>query len=147
MIRRPPRSTRTDTLFPYTTLFRSRPGDHAEEGGAEDRDFGRAAGEAAGDEGGAIEEKLAEPDARRKDAEEDEVEDVGRHDAQRDAVDPLRGEVEVVDKLGDRCARVDENAGHGGAEDRVDHEQDGENGRASGRERVCEYGSISGGAE
>src|SRR3546814_4728438 len=35
MIRRPPRSTRTDTLFPYTTLFRSlrprpvRPGDPA----------------------------------------------------------------------------------------------------------------------
>src|SRR3546814_2889665 len=26
MIRRPPRSTRTDTLFPYTTLFRSRSG-------------------------------------------------------------------------------------------------------------------------
>src|SRR3546814_8086231 len=25
MIRLPPRSTRTDTLFPYTTLFRSRP--------------------------------------------------------------------------------------------------------------------------
>src|SRR3546814_2039057 len=24
MIRRPPRSTRTDTLFPYTTLFRSK---------------------------------------------------------------------------------------------------------------------------
>src|SRR3546814_5419085 len=27
MIRRPPRSTRTDTLFPYTTLFRSQ-GEH-----------------------------------------------------------------------------------------------------------------------
>src|SRR3546814_10205480 len=27
MIRRPPRSTRTDTLFPYTTLFRSLPTD------------------------------------------------------------------------------------------------------------------------
>src|SRR3546814_13596402 len=27
MIRRPPRSTRTDTLFPYTTLFRSGGGD------------------------------------------------------------------------------------------------------------------------
>src|SRR3546814_9874069 len=27
MIRRPPRSTRTDTLFPYTTLFRSLQGD------------------------------------------------------------------------------------------------------------------------
>src|SRR3546814_2684626 len=26
MIRRPPRSTRTDTLFPYTTLFRSHSG-------------------------------------------------------------------------------------------------------------------------
>src|SRR3546814_3178022 len=26
MIRRPPRSTRTDTLFPYTTLFRSATG-------------------------------------------------------------------------------------------------------------------------
>src|SRR3546814_10728698 len=30
MIRRPPRSTRTDTLCPYTTLFRS---DHAPRGG------------------------------------------------------------------------------------------------------------------
>src|SRR3546814_434822 len=28
MIRRPPRSTRTDTLFPYTTLFRSDPQRH-----------------------------------------------------------------------------------------------------------------------
>src|SRR3546814_6145714 len=28
MIRRPPRSTRTDTLFPYTTLFRSLHGAH-----------------------------------------------------------------------------------------------------------------------
>src|SRR3546814_15860877 len=27
MLRRPPRSTRTDTLFPYTTLFRSTLGD------------------------------------------------------------------------------------------------------------------------
>src|SRR3546814_9165418 len=32
MIRRPPRSTRTDTLFPYTTLFRS-PDLHAEDAG------------------------------------------------------------------------------------------------------------------
>src|SRR3546814_10636941 len=35
MIRRPPRSTRTDTLFPYTTLFRSpRRGADREEGRA-----------------------------------------------------------------------------------------------------------------
>src|SRR3546814_11828904 len=33
MIRRPPRSTRTDTLFPYTTLFRSdQHGTEAKEG-------------------------------------------------------------------------------------------------------------------
>src|SRR3546814_4935366 len=31
MIRRPPRSTRTDTLFPYTTLFRSRAQDLSKE--------------------------------------------------------------------------------------------------------------------
>src|SRR3546814_11707039 len=28
MIRRPPKSTRTDSLFPYTTLFRSMVGQH-----------------------------------------------------------------------------------------------------------------------
>src|SRR3546814_9851400 len=32
MIRRPPRTTRTDTLFPYTTLFRSKPGNAMELG-------------------------------------------------------------------------------------------------------------------
>src|SRR3546814_15874356 len=31
MIRRPPRSTRTDTLFPYTTLFRSGGADLADD--------------------------------------------------------------------------------------------------------------------
>src|SRR3546814_17683237 len=40
MIRRPPRSTRTDTLFPYTTLFRSQ-GQHGRDprrlGGAQPR--------------------------------------------------------------------------------------------------------------
>src|SRR3546814_6604999 len=41
MIRRPPRSTRTDTLFPYTTLFRSR-----RAGG--DRRAGRLSGGAGG---------------------------------------------------------------------------------------------------
>src|SRR3546814_19027830 len=38
MIRRPPRSTRTDTLFPYTTLFRSQRGGHVH--GVADRDAG-----------------------------------------------------------------------------------------------------------
>src|SRR3546814_1838641 len=42
MIRRPPRSTRTDTLFPYTTLFRSDP--HAPEPGAEPDQSGPQSG-------------------------------------------------------------------------------------------------------
>src|SRR3546814_7357074 len=45
MIRRPPRSTRTDTLFPYTTLVRSLgPGDLLgirREGGVDDGDLRR----------------------------------------------------------------------------------------------------------
>src|SRR3546814_8097672 len=41
MIRRPPRSTRTDTLFPYTTLFRSRVDGR---GGVEERQGTRPAG-------------------------------------------------------------------------------------------------------
>src|SRR3546814_3029893 len=61
MIRRPPRSTRTDTLFPYTTLFRSGQGIRREhriavpahrrqqrvggrEGGGEDGDHGQPPG-------------------------------------------------------------------------------------------------------
>src|SRR3546814_9134766 len=48
MIRRPPRSTRTDTLFPYTTLFRSLRPDAAGSGmglarGAADRPRGQSA--------------------------------------------------------------------------------------------------------
>src|SRR3546814_14811472 len=35
MIRRPPRSTRTDTLFPYTTLFRSLVHDYTRKQGVE----------------------------------------------------------------------------------------------------------------
>src|SRR3546814_14452204 len=35
MIRRPPTSTRTDTLFPYTTLFRSGVGEVGLEAGAQ----------------------------------------------------------------------------------------------------------------
>src|SRR3546814_14200487 len=52
MIRRPPRSTRTDTLFPYTTLFRSlghRIGDGDIMGMEAAREHGLApAGDAAG---------------------------------------------------------------------------------------------------
>src|SRR3546814_5928886 len=45
MIRRPPRSTRTDTLFPYTTRFRSQGGLVAR---AANRQLGKSDREAAG---------------------------------------------------------------------------------------------------
>src|SRR3546814_2481741 len=44
MIRRPPRSTRTDTLFPYTTLFRSAAAQGSECAPARDRRLRRRAG-------------------------------------------------------------------------------------------------------
>src|SRR3546814_7012787 len=45
MIRRPPRSTRTDTLFPYTTLFRS----HRLEAQSELSDLSRREASATGE--------------------------------------------------------------------------------------------------
>src|SRR3546814_8371693 len=53
MIRRPPRSTRTDTLFPYTTLFRSRQPEQDVVGPRIDDpgDLVEADGEAAGEAG------------------------------------------------------------------------------------------------
>src|SRR3546814_13655339 len=53
MIRRPPRSTRTDTLFPYTTLFRSYPQD-----GAENIDFALPAEQ--GDDAAGVERRGVE---------------------------------------------------------------------------------------
>src|SRR3546814_20899316 len=44
MIRRPPRSTRTDTLFPYTTLFRSLFAAHQDERGGALVEAGRVSG-------------------------------------------------------------------------------------------------------
>src|SRR3546814_21159891 len=57
MIRLPPRSTRTDTLFPYTTLFRSSAADRsfAEYHGGEadnERPDNRCFATAAGEDGG-----------------------------------------------------------------------------------------------
>src|SRR3546814_14007599 len=60
MIRRPPRSTRTDTLFPYTTLFRSAalypavdPGDRRARGDPGHHDVPAVPPEPAGDRPGA----------------------------------------------------------------------------------------------
>src|SRR3546814_6999667 len=52
MIRRPPRATRTDTLFPYTTLVRSRYNDGGQAGAAAGADARRRL-DVAGGGGGA----------------------------------------------------------------------------------------------
>src|SRR3546814_7373156 len=54
MIRRPPRSTRTDTLFPYTTLFRSHDGRRLVGEAGLDRALERAAGDVHGAGDGAL---------------------------------------------------------------------------------------------
>src|SRR3546814_17745846 len=126
MIRRPPRSTRTDTLFPYTTLFRS-PGKQA---------LPRPLPQAGGEK----KERLSRlPPA------------VNRHQPAEDRLDLHRGEARVADhprEFGHRreaAARFDQIAiavlvvGNQLAELEI--------GRASCRGRVCQYVSISGGAE
>ena len=70
--------------------------------------------------------KRPEPDARRQHAEQHVVEHVSRNHSQRDAVDALAGEVEVVDDALPRVAGVREDAGQRGAEQRVDHQHDGD---------------------
>src|SRR3546814_15869252 len=65
MIRRPPRSTRTDTLFPYTTLFRAQAADLR----GEARDPGPAV--LRMDPGAAVEQHLAADEAGRGRVDDD----------------------------------------------------------------------------
>src|SRR3546814_15900190 len=74
MSRRPPRLTRTDTLFPYTTLFRSQPDDAAEGVDHHEVRFGRLGDQQAAIVGAKVDRgiglarmtrRLAVPGARR----------------------------------------------------------------------------------
>src|SRR3546814_17919853 len=67
MIRRPPRSTRTDTLFPYTTLFRSK--NTTKLGYKDQRELDQlpARIDAPAAEAAALEQKLADPAPYNKD--------------------------------------------------------------------------------
>src|SRR3546814_13337326 len=75
MIRRPPRSTRTDTLFPYTTLFRPHAGEEIHD--IEER---------------AVRGRIADPDR-----------DDRRDDAEQDHQDASRG-VPCAQRVGDAAA-------------------------------------------
>src|SRR3546814_3138405 len=93
MIRRPPRSTRTDTLFPYTTLFRSVPRAHGDvprrrrhvargaAGRARRRDRDRAVGRAhraVGRQAGRRAPPLADPGGVRSEEHTSELQSLMR---------------------------------------------------------------------
>src|SRR3546814_9305525 len=77
MIRRPPRSTRTDTLVPYTTLFRSQEEGHA---GPErvDGEQGYAAGDGGGSGADCQDGAENRPDAGRPAEGEGKSQNIGR---------------------------------------------------------------------
>src|SRR3546814_1793693 len=95
MIRRPPRSTRTDTLFPYTTLFRSldpeaKPEidqDETSENEGEDESQPGEDGEDQDDSGGAQDQQVdARPElSDGEGAEDDQGEAEGESDGETDA--------------------------------------------------------------
>src|SRR3546814_4036058 len=89
MIRRPPRSTRTDTLFPYTTLFRSghhhqdrrREAEDGDEGDElDDAPGGGAGGVGAEVEGQCLRQRLAGNQEQRQAAEQGSEREEALHD-------------------------------------------------------------------
>src|SRR3546814_11695438 len=89
MIRRPPRSTRTDTLFPYTTLFRSLVGSAL---GSDDDGRIAACGGMRGCEGNGRKDKSGYA-AQKKDRE--------RHNEQpRSGTRPARVAHEICSQIG-----------------------------------------------
>src|SRR3546814_12070031 len=130
MIRRPPRSTRTDTLFPYTTLFRSGDGDFAIHGLAVaivvghglvdrhailERELARVAHD---DQAVAAEAERAGVEARAQGRVE------ARFHSRLDRLDRGRADGDVRSALCMRGSAADEPQ---------------QIGRASCRERVCQY--------
>src|SRR3546814_6359501 len=99
MIRRPPRSTRTDTLFPYTTLFRSLDHRHRER---EDQGAERFAD--------AVRDHLGMMDRRDDGAREDEGDDPGveRHRKARHRGEEAEDREKVVGAAGEAELRSEE---------------------------------------
>src|SRR3546814_5349120 len=89
MIRRPPRSTRTDTLFPYPPRFRSRdPGEHCPRCDRGDDHVGRAPAERLGDLEG---ERLGALGVERAQVDVDEAPAGLVGDLEAEAVDVVVG--------------------------------------------------------
>src|SRR3546814_1983224 len=106
MIRRPPRSTRTDTLFPYTTLFRSDilP---LEVEVWRDGPIGRGPTEGAGGREPAPEEAAGGVDARQRGAEGSAGKKLRRPAARREAALRLVAEHGFSQRRACRLIEVD----------------------------------------
>src|SRR3546814_15726408 len=114
MIRRPPRSTRTDTLFPYTTLFRS-----------DDSATIRVSLDIGG--------LLNDGRQARKPTVDVHFHGRGREaDLARRFIDTVALHLDQQDRLRLRGAKLVEQAGQDGA---ADHRSPVEIGRTAGRER------------
>src|SRR3546814_12360325 len=137
MRRRPPRATRTDTLFPYTTLFR----------------FGGATEVEVKERKDRVDDALH---ATRAAVEEGIVPGGGTAllyatkalDGLKGANDDQTRGIDIIRKaLSSPVRQIAQNAGHDGAVVSANLlRANDEIGRASGRERVCRYVWISGGA-
>src|SRR3546814_3734984 len=96
MIRRPPRSTRTDTLFPYTTLFRSK------------RDADRILHSHVDDEeDGIVPQRV--PEIRRQTRVSEQALEIGKADKTHLALDGVEErEPQRLDQRQDHDRRVDQ---------------------------------------
>src|SRR3546814_20532060 len=101
MIRRPPRSTRTDTLFPYTTLFRS-----LAQGVWRSEDRPSAAHEGSGEGESSAQAGDLRPDARQVDPAGGGSGKLLSPERRRRCIDHVRGELAVSER---RICRVSEN--------------------------------------
>src|SRR3546814_10974486 len=93
MIPRPPRSTRSDTLFPYTTLFRS-------------CDLGGTTAPASGDGSAEVHEECASAGALQKGAKNHERKDKGSEGGRYDAEQCFLRRVGELENALDRHARM-----------------------------------------
>src|SRR3546814_20477294 len=137
MSRRPPGSTRTDTLFPYTAVFRSVPGDLGQIRGCRLVE--------AVNRQDPVDQPHPERLVRRVFAGgEEDLAGVGRTDHLHQRLNAAVAIAEPQPRRGHREPRVRGSDAQVAAERRPDTPAaaPGENGRALRRARVCEYESI-----
>src|SRR3546814_1943112 len=136
MIRRPPRSTRTDTLFPYTTLFRSRVCERLD----------RAPGDA--DRRGGDQRDLEQRRQRLRLAVAEAVIVIGGRRGEADAVERDEAREQIEPGIGERAEHRDRTGVQGGEalqqQQEARHPDARQRGEQGEREQTAAYGSGHG---